>query len=126
MTASSEATGSVDTSAVESLRRVRAAETSWEARLAEARERTDALLREVAAETETAVAGARRAAESERDRAIQAAREQADREAADILSRARAEAERIRTAPAADLGARADRILGAILSEFRSGKKGRE
>lgn len=105
---------------IDALKRVRAAETEWEARVTAAKQDAGEAIARLKSSADDAVHAAQAAAEQERADKVQTARSEADREAIVIL------ADGAKAADAAAEGAgkrpadRADAILDAVLAGFTS------
>lgn len=109
-----------DAGSFEALKRVKAAENEWEAKLATAKHESEAALGRLRDETDTAVKAAQAQAEQERAAMVQRARADADREATTILAegtRAAAEATRGEGKHPRD---KKDPVLAAVLGGFVS------
>lgn len=116
MTAPSLPAGSETT--VDALKRVKAAETEWEAKVAEARAHRDEAFRRLRDETVAVMKAAHAEVEQERAAAVQAARAATEVEAARIVAEGdRAAAAAAREDPKLLVGKRAA-ILGAVLDGF--------
>jgi vacuolar-type H+-ATPase subunit H len=115
------AAGAASENGLDALRRIKAAETEWDQRLATVRQATETSLQRLRDETDAAVKAAQAEADQERAQTVQAARADADREAARILAdgaQAAAEAARGEGKHPAD---RKDAVLAAVLGDFAPG-----
>jgi vacuolar-type H+-ATPase subunit H len=107
-----------DLGSIEALKRIKAAETEWDEKIARAREEAELALRQITEESEAMVKAAHAKADAARALAVQNARAGADREAETIV------AEGAKAAAAAAQGAGkspADRsadVLAAVLGSF--------
>ncbi len=110
--------GLSDLGTVEALKRVKAVESEWEAKLAEARAHRDQILQRWRDETEATVHAAQLESERERSEAIQAARIAADGEAAKMLADGDRAAEAAGREDPEDLTEKRAAILAAVLGEF--------
>ncbi len=105
---------------IDALKRVRAAETEWEQKLAAAKQEAGEAIARLKTAADAAVRAAQAAADEDRAATLQAARSEADREAIVIL------ADGAKAADAAAEGAgkrpadKADAIVGAVLAGFAS------
>ena len=108
-----------DLSAIDALKRVRAAEIEWEQRLQAAKQEAASELARLRADAEAAVKAAQAAAEADRAERLELARGEADREAARIV----ADGERAAADAATEQGRRpadrADEIFAAVLAGFQ-------
>jgi vacuolar-type H+-ATPase subunit H len=103
---------------VEALKRVKAAETEWEAKVTEARGHRDAALRRMREETDATIQAAVAEAERERASAVQAARAAAETEAAQILADGDHAAAAASHEDPKALAAKRAAILAAVLDGF--------
>ncbi|HTT73920.1 MAG TPA: hypothetical protein VMG99_07250 [Thermoplasmata archaeon] len=107
-----------DPASFEALKRVKAAESEWDQRLAAARQREGADLERLRAEADAAVRAAQAEAERARAAAVQAAKDAAEREATRIEGDgATAAADVARGAGKRPID-RKDAVLAAVLGEF--------
>jgi vacuolar-type H+-ATPase subunit H len=115
---SSGATGRSDIGSIEALKRIKAAETEWDEKIANARQETEAALRRLAEEGDATVKATHAEADSARTLSVQRARADADREAETIV------AEGAKAAAAAARGAgkrpadRSAEVLAAVLGSL--------
>jgi vacuolar-type H+-ATPase subunit H len=107
-----------ETGSIDALKRVRATENEWEARVAEAKRAADEAVRRQRDEAEAAVRGAQVDAEAERAARVQAARTEADAEAARILKDGERAAQAAARGDGKDPADRAADILRAVLAGF--------
>ncbi len=107
-----------DADTIDALKRIKAAEAEWDAKVAAARANADAKLKTAREATERAIADARASAYAERQRAVENARAMADLEARAIV----ADGERAAKSAADGAGKRPadrkDEILAALLGRF--------
>jgi vacuolar-type H+-ATPase subunit H len=115
---SSGALGPSDLGSIDALKRIKAAETEWDERIASARQETEAALRRLAEESDATVKAAHAEADGARSASVQRARANADREAETIV----AEGAKAAEAAARGTGKRpADHsaeVLAAVLGSF--------
>jgi len=107
-----------DLGTVEALKRVKATETEWETKTAEARAHRDQALQRLRDETEATVHAAQVETERERSEAIQAARTEADAEAAKILADGDQVAADAGSEQPTALKEKRAELLAAVLGEF--------
>lgn len=107
-----------DTDTIDALKRIKAAEAEWDAKVAAARASADTTLKAAREATERAIVDARASADAERQRAVENARAMADLEARAIV----ADGERAAKSAADGAGKRPadrkDEILAALLGRF--------
>jgi len=114
----SGAPGRSDVGSIEALKRIKAAETEWEEKLASARQMTEATLRRLVEESDATVKATHTEADAARTLSVQRARAEADGEAETIV------AEGAKAAAAAARGAgkrpaeRSVAVLAAVLGSF--------
>jgi vacuolar-type H+-ATPase subunit H len=106
------------TGSIEALKRVRATENEWEAKVTEARRAAEETVRRAREEAETAARAAQADAEAERAARVQTARTEADAEAARILKDGERAAQAAARGDGKDPADRADEILRALLAGF--------
>jgi len=118
MTTTTSGAGSPDS--VEALKRVKATENEWDARLAAARTESDTALQSVRDETDAAVREAE--AQAERDRVVRvgAARTEIAKEADGIVADGHAAAESAMKGEGRRPSDRKDEILSVVLGAFAS------
>ncbi len=105
---------------VDALKRVKAVETEWDARLAEARETSRRELARKREEADAAVKAVLQEAEAERLRALERARIVSEAEARGIVSEGEAAARKVRDEREKRGGGRNGEILAAVLGSFAS------
>jgi len=107
-----------DVATVEALRRLKAVEAEWEAKLTTARAATAQGIQLAENEAEATVKAVAAELESDRARQLEAARVAADREAEAIVRGGEQEAEAIRSGKGKRPADRADEIVAAVLGPF--------
>jgi vacuolar-type H+-ATPase subunit H len=106
---------------LDALRRIKAAETEWEQRLAADRAAAETALQRVRDETEAAVKAAQAEADRERALAIAGARATADEQAAAIVAEGEVAAEEAARGEGKRPADHKDEVLAVVLGEFGSG-----
>ncbi len=109
---------SADTGTIEALKRIKAVEDEWDARLAEARREAEAARKRTSSETETAIATAREVTDAERARAVDAARATADAEARQIIADGEREAAAVARGAGKGVADRKEELLAVLLGRF--------
>jgi vacuolar-type H+-ATPase subunit H len=115
---SEPAAPSADVATVEALRRLKAVEAEWEAKLATARAATAQGLQLAKDEAEATVKAVAAELESERASRLEAARAAAEREAEAIVRTGAQEAEAIRSGKGKRPADQQDAIVAAVLGPF--------
>ncbi len=118
--ASGTAATGTDIGSIEALKRIKATETEWDAKLAAARENAEAALRRLAEESESAVRAAREEAEARHAEAVRLARAAADEEAASIVAQGRTAADAAAKPRGQGPVDRAEEVLAIVLGSFRA------
>jgi vacuolar-type H+-ATPase subunit H len=113
-----EATGVASPGSVEALKRVKAAETEWESRLATARKEAEVTLGRLAEEADAAVKAVRAEVERERTERIEHARVEAAGMAAAIVAEGEKDAETAARGEGRRPADKKDAILAAVLGGF--------
>jgi vacuolar-type H+-ATPase subunit H len=109
-----------DPQTVEALRRVKAVEAEWEAKLRSAREETEQAVRRARDEAEATVKAVQTEVEREHARRLEAAAAAADSEASAIRADGETAAAKIRGGQGRRAADRADEIVAAVLGPFAS------
>jgi vacuolar-type H+-ATPase subunit H len=113
-----ETEGAAMSGSVEALRRVKAVEAEWEARLNTARQLNEAELRQLREEAEAAVKAAQVEAETERAAQLERARAETAGAAATIVAQGRKAAEQAAQGEGRRPADKKDAILDAVLGSF--------
>lgn len=113
----SEAAGSSDQPTIDALRRIKAVEEEWEAKLSSARAEQERALVDARSSADAAVKAVSAELEASRTQALETAGAAADAEARDLLAAGEADAARAK-AGKKKLADRKDEVLQAVLGEF--------
>lgn len=115
----SAGTGTDDSPSVDVLRRLKSAEGEWAAKIAEAKAATARRLTSARESADVQLKKARADADRLLEEALMRARATAEKEAELAVLEGRSLAAQIASAPGGDLGPKRDRVLDAVLGEFR-------
>jgi vacuolar-type H+-ATPase subunit H len=120
VTATLPAATASDVGTIDALKRIKATEAEWDAKIAAARQAAEAELKRLRDERDATVAAARAEAEAERARALTKARALAETEAEAIVAEGRSAAQAAATSAGKRPSERRDEILAVVLGSFAS------